>query len=100
MKKKTVLFANEQIVIAHIVSLTAYERDHVCHVVVKTATREFIEKFSDENCSRDLRRRISTNFLFGGSDSNLKNELEEFELAKKKLIEKTKKRYDEIMNLL
>jgi len=99
-KKKTVLFANEEIVIAHIVSVKAYERDYKNYVEVKTATREYIEEFSDENCSGTLRRSISTDFLFGGSSSERESNLKKFELAQQALLEKTKKRYDEMLNLL
>ena len=111
MKKKTVLFANKQIVIAHIVSVKTYERSFKCYVEVKTATREYIEEFEEKGYSNSDRSINLTKSLFGDTPEFQKHfgevtpedidaERLSIEKAKERLIEKTLKRYYEILNLL
>ena len=111
MEKKTLLFANEEIVIAHIVSVKAYERNFKCYVEVKTATREYIEEFEEKGYSNSAHSINLTKSIFGDTPEfqkhfgevapeNVEEERLAIEKAKERLIEKTLKRHDEILNLL
>lgn len=111
MKKKTVLFANENIAIAHIVSVKAYERNFKCYVEVKTATREYIEEFEEKGYSSSNHSINLTKSVFGDkpefqkyfgkvTPENVEKERLAIEKAKERLIEKTLKRHDKILKLL
>jgi hypothetical protein len=110
-KKKTVVFADEDVVISHIVSVRAYEKAYKCYVEVKTATREYVEEFEEEGYSLSKVQINATIGLSQGTELGekhfgkvTKEELNkrdrELEDSKVRLHKKVIKRRDEILRLL
>lgn len=91
MKNKTLIFAGEDIVISHIVSVQAYEKNYKCYVVVKTISREYVEEFTEPGYSFS----DYTNNLMNSS-SDFRNFLEEIgQKITPEVVEINKKEFNE-----
>lgn len=58
MKKKTILFADEDIVVSHIDSVQAYILGGKGYIVVKTISREYVEEFMEPHFSSLINQEV------------------------------------------